>query len=623
MSVGSVPLCEAFLADFCPKIGFTMTETRDASSPSLNMNEDEPPFRVSNLTFNDGTQVDTSNADIIVLVGPNNSGKTRTLQEMDFAFKQPRIDAGSLFALSDIAVQRTFSGQQLVHWLMRHRPIVKTQSNEGYAVLSFFDGNINNQQFPLSRVSMEWESGRGGPWMAQLGMHLVRPLFCGDRLRQQFSAQRLNLETPLSHPVHLLASEEPLLEAFRDAFAKAFRMNVIIDGFGNAIRIRVDQHLTQNDFLSTTSNGLANPDVARRMVSVPLIETQSDGVRSFAGILLTLLTGQFPLVLIDEPEAFLHPPQAKLLGQYLAQWHRRGQVFVSTHSLDVVLGLIEKDPERVLIVRLTRETGITSPHVLPPASLTEISRDPLLHYSRALDGLFHHAVILCEAERDCTFYSASLDEANKRSELSFSPGDILFVPAGGKDGFPGMVKALKAVSIPVVVVPDIDLLNDKSKVRALVEAFGGDWNSIESSYNIATEAFRRPRQEVTNAQILNAVKSALTPKLAEKYDHETKEAIMATMRLAPSPWEELKRYGIDAFKGQARQEVTKMIDQLRKLGIVLVEKGELENLAPSVVSRKGKHWINEALGKQAFREEPAQTHIARVIDAVEGLLKQN
>lgn len=178
---------------------------------------------------------------------------------------------------------------------------------------------------------MAWESMRGKPFLAQLGLHLVRTMFCGERLGYQFSAPRLDLETSLSHPVHLLASEEVLLEAFRDAFAEAFRMNVIIDGFGNTIRVRVSRYLTQDDFLSTTTNGLVNSEVARRVASAPLIDTQSDGVRSFAGILLTLLTGQFPLVLIDEPEAFLHPPQARLLGQHLAQWHRRGQVFVSTH----------------------------------------------------------------------------------------------------------------------------------------------------------------------------------------------------------------------------------------------------------------------------------------------------
>jgi hypothetical protein len=356
---------------------------------------------------------------------------------------------------------------------------------------------------------------------------------------------------------------------------------------------------------------------------VPLIETQSDGVRSFTGILFTLLTGQFPLILIDEPEAFLHPPQARLLGKYLAEWQAHGQVVVATHSLDILLGLIEEAPEKVLIVRLTRNADITSPHVLPPASLVGISKDPLLHYSRVLDGLFHHAIILCEAERDCTFYAASLDEAAKGSRLSFSPGDVLFVPGGGKDAFPGMAKALKAVSIPVVVIADIDLLNDESKVRALVEAMGEDWTAVASSYRIATNAFRQPRQEVTNSQVLRAVTNVLQSKLAERYDNEIQKDVKAAIRINPSPWEELKRHGMSAFRGQARAEADRLVRQLQMLGIVLVEEGELENLAPMVVSSKGAGWLNEALEVEAYRKEPAQAQIGRVVEAIEHLLQQD
>jgi AAA domain, putative AbiEii toxin, Type IV TA system len=599
-----------------------MEEILESNSSQPEIDEDGPPFRISQLLFNDGTQVDTGDADVIVLVGPNNAGKTRTLQELEVILKQPRIDQKSLFALHGVSVLRTCSGSQLVHWLKRHRPIVADARSEGEHVFSFFNGNSQQQRLPLSRALNEWDI-QSGPCLGSLGPHLVRPLFCNERLGYQFSAQRLDLDAELSHPVHRLAREERLLEAFKSAISKAFQMNLILDGFSNTMHLRASRRLTQEDFLSTTNNGLPDLELARRMASTPMITTQSDGVRSFAGILLTLLTGQFPLVLIDEPEAFLHPPQARLLGQHLAQWHRRGQVFVSTHSLDVVLGLIEKSPEKVLIVRLTRntDTDVTSPHVLPPATLVEISKDSVLRYSRALDGLFHHAVILCEAERDCTFYAASLDEASKRSSPSFSPEDILFVPAGGKDGFPSIAKALKAVSIPVVVVADIDLLNDKSKVRALVAALGGEWEEIESDYNIATEAFRRPRQEVTNAQILNAVDNVLHPILAKTYDHQTQEAIRSAMRLSPSPWEELKKYGIDSFKGLARQAAEKVVAKLRDLGIVVVERGELENLAPSVVSKKGKYWINEALEKGEYKKEPAQAHIMHVIEAIEHLLK--
>ena len=581
--------------------------------------DDESPLQISNLTFGDGTQVDTGDADIIVLVGPNNVGKTRTLQEIEQFLKQPRIDERSLFALRDISVKRISSGEQLVQWLRGHRPVLKFDPPQGDHVVTF---SGQGERLQLDAVPGHWAAG-DRQWLGPLGSHLVRTLYCSDRLGYLNNAQKLEYGAQPSQPLHYLIENERLLSDFRDAFAKAFRMNLIIDGFGNSIQMRASHTLTQDDFSSTTDNGIASAEVMARINGVPPIHVQSDGVRSFTGILLTLLAGQFPLVLIDEPEAFLHPPQARLLGQHLAQWHRRGQVFIATHSLDVLLGLIEKAPERVLIVRLTRSAGVASPHILPPSSLANISRDPLLRYSRVLDGLFHHAVILCEAERDCTFYAASLDEAGERSGLSFSPRDVLFVPGGGKDGFPRMIKTLKAVSVPAVVIPDIDLLDNEGKLRTLVEAVGGDWNSFESRYRIATESFRRPRPGITNAQVLKAVEDVLRPIAAEQYDHKTKEAVRVAMRVNPSPWQELKDYGMDAFKRQARKEAEECVRQLRDLGIVLVERGELENLAPLVESRKGPGWIKSALEEKAYRDEPAQNHIARVVEAIERLLGED
>jgi hypothetical protein len=51
------------------------------------------------------------------------------------------------------------------------------------------------------------------------------------------------------------------------------------------------------------------------VLSLPLLHEQGDGVRSFVGLLHSL--ARLPLVLIDEPEAFLHPPHARLLGRVL------------------------------------------------------------------------------------------------------------------------------------------------------------------------------------------------------------------------------------------------------------------------------------------------------------------
>ena len=53
--------------------------------------------------------------------------------------------------------------------------------------------------------------------------------------------------------------------------------------------------------------------------TVPL-QQQGDGMRSFTSVILHLLASTTPSILIlDEPEAFLHPPQATLLGELIAK----------------------------------------------------------------------------------------------------------------------------------------------------------------------------------------------------------------------------------------------------------------------------------------------------------------
>jgi AAA15 family ATPase/GTPase len=45
-----------------------------------------------------------------------------------------------------------------------------------------------------------------------------------------------------------------------------------------------------------------------------LISDASDGVKAFIGILSELIAGDPKVILVDEPEAFLHPSLATTLG---------------------------------------------------------------------------------------------------------------------------------------------------------------------------------------------------------------------------------------------------------------------------------------------------------------------
>jgi ABC-type hemin transport system ATPase subunit len=77
------------------------------------------PFRVTQLTFNSGVSVDTSEADIVVIVGPNNTGKSRTLQ-LSMMPGAP-VSASTFFVLSDLTIERAATTEELQRWLKERR----------------------------------------------------------------------------------------------------------------------------------------------------------------------------------------------------------------------------------------------------------------------------------------------------------------------------------------------------------------------------------------------------------------------------------------------------------------------------------------------------------------------
>jgi ABC-type phosphate/phosphonate transport system ATPase subunit len=82
------------------------------------------PFRATQLTFNSGVSVDTSEADIVVIVGPNNTGKSRTLQEMHQQLSimpGAPVSASTFFVLSDLTIERAATTEELQRWLKERR----------------------------------------------------------------------------------------------------------------------------------------------------------------------------------------------------------------------------------------------------------------------------------------------------------------------------------------------------------------------------------------------------------------------------------------------------------------------------------------------------------------------
>lgn len=230
-------------------------------------------------------------------------------------------------------------------------------------------------------------------------------------------------------------------------------------------------------------------------------------------------------------------------------------------------------------------------------------------------------MVIAEAERDCRFYTAALDAAEDLSSIPVPPSDVLFVPANGKEGMARLAQALRAVAVPVIASPDLDILDDSAVIARLVIALGHDWADLQSDYDVATQPFRRPRDQARIRDVRNIVIDVLDKAMADNpdapYGAEVRDKVRAALRSTDSPWHAIKQYGEAAFTGEARQASDRLLAQLERRGLVAVRVGELERFAPSLGVAKGKAWLPAALEADAHKEREAQAHISRIMAAAQ------
>jgi hypothetical protein len=332
------------------------------------------------------------------------------------------------------------------------------------------------------------------------------------------------------------------------------------------------------------------------------------------GLMLALVTAQFRVIVVDEPEAFLLPRQARLLGRKLATEAPRGtQVFVATHSLDVLQGILDPVDAAVTVIRLVRDGDVNRTSVLEPTQLREIWTDPLLRYSNVLEGLFHKGVVVSESDSDSRFYAAVLDAI--REEENLPPHDLLFTQSGGKDRLPLVIRALRAVSVPVVAIADFDTLRQRGLLQRIIEALGGDWAIIEPPWRPVAAAINdlgsAPPLLAVREQVNEIFDAAPPGQLTREQARLIREATRVD-----DGWARVKQGGLAMVpQGQPSEQAHQLLTTLAQTGLRIVPVGELERWAPEV-ARHGPAWVSEVLrrGRHIEDAEPARAFIRSTIE---------
>ncbi|MFA5184678.1 MAG: AAA family ATPase [Patescibacteria group bacterium] len=499
----------------------------------------------------------------VIFVGPNNSGKSLALREIEnwcFGKDEKR------FLIKELSVDLPTDAEEMKSMLkFFETPPPKNQGLKDDIMWigqhTFrADQPVRSFQIQISNISQLLTSPSGSAVIREwlIGSYTIR---LDGRTRFSLADPKPTGDLQLSPQNHLWAlfRDDEAREQVRLLAEEAFGLHFVIDPTGmNFFRIRMSARKPADN---QEEQGL--DDKSRKFHSESkLINDLSDGVQAFVGLVSAVLSLPHKILLIDEPEAFLHPPLAKRLGKSLARitYNRNASLVVSTHSSEFLLGCLEVI-KNTSVVRLTYENGIATARSLSPDDLEEMSSNPLLRSTGVLKSLFHKGVIVTEADTDRAFY----EEINTRL-LAEDMGakDTLFLNAVGKDTIHQLIKPLRKVGIPAVAIIDLDYL----------ELSGDNWTNLIKACQIPTDL----RSSLEKERVYLA-------------------GVYRGLPVSKGSKRPIKK-GLAMLNDSDRLRAEKLLKKLSEYGLFIVSEGEVEGWLGNLgVSGHGPRWLREMFQK--------------------------
>lgn len=537
----------------------------------------EPQIFIEKIVYNDGTEMKVGHSDIVIFTGANNAGKSQVLKDIDLM-----MESNGSKGLVATSVEINFVGD-----IKEREDDFKTKDGR-YRI----GGNYFNEFDTIK----DWWSNKQRIFVS----------FYKNRLSTEMRLQASNnapsfdaLNSDPNLPVQMLYLNDKLEDKLSGLFHEAFNEHLIVNRVGgNTIPIHVGLPPEKAVGEDRVSAGYLD-----KLRKLPILQNQGDGMRSFAGILLDVFTTQKTVTMIDEPEAFLHPPQARLLGRMLVKNKPNDrQLFISTHSEDFLKGLLDADSDNVKIVRINRKENVNTIKVLDNEGVKNLWKDSILRYSNILSGLFHSKVVICESDTDCRFYQAIMNSICEAVGVT-SP-DILYTHCGGKERFKAVIPALTALNVKTVVVPDIDVLNEENTFKTICEQMGIKWDDIRGKWKTVFEYVKGQRAQLNTKEARKEIMAILDKISTPQMSQDDIETVKSKLK-ASTAWSKVKEVGKNFFSGDAYSKLDELMTTCKSKGLYIVPVGELESFYKPLASKSnhGTKWVNAVMQKD-FANDP-------------------
>jgi hypothetical protein len=548
----------------------------------------------------EGTALAVETEGLVVLVGPNSSGKTLFLKDVENVIlatgEQPVV-------CQEMFLQRPADCNSFVQDLLTKQFLQPAEPGHVQIASPHFGrGGRDNIKFQLQAIQTDFYDKFPNGWTAAtklaffvaFGKLLVTSLFIDNRITMCSPVNRFDLYTA--------APQNDLQALFLDTDAQDKLEAETGKVFGNAAWLDT---VTRNALYVLRASGHASPPPEKdrrdpkRADSYRLLDHEGHGFKSYVGIVIALLLGRRPVRLIDEPELCLHPPQAYALGRFIGEYGSSGAhvTFVATHSSHALRGIIETAP-KLTVLRLTNIEGRFKGHLLSDEDLKAAIKRRTTRAETVLDGIFSQAVAIVEAEGDRAVYQA----AGEGIEHDFKR-EVHFVATHGTGGIDEICKFYRSLRIPVAIVADLDVVTDRPKMTSFLTQLASD-DETRALLQLC-EKVEKAVREIPPTITEDQVKQELGQIAGTANSWANRDDIELRSRLSKlcntiDRLHELKtkgKAGVDAMP-QIKQDLEEVMRRCGAVGLFLAPCGQLENWVPHLMSgvskRNKSKWADEA-----------------------------
>lgn len=522
---------------------------------------------------------------INVIVGPNNSGKSRLLKEIrdylsgdfsdikilanvDFSFPKDFSELNTAYEIEPKMIQDANGNWMLkVYTNKPNQQLDMTASLESYFTrnIGAFGGDWREyyEQVVEQKDNMDFLNCFGPLFFQYLGTE--------ERLTICKTQRDYGIDSSSANYLSSAKYNKELLNELASKVKRLFNKDIYLDSqtLGDRLVFRVGE-----DFEYIRNKLISSETEARKLFSENMLDNQGDGLKSFVSTFLSLNYDKNDVLLLDEPEAFLHPPLARQLGEMIGEVQDKHKtVFISTHSVEILKGILSKSAD-VNVIRITQpRTYINEIKVLDQNILNTIMQNPLLRVSRVLEGIFCERVIVTEAEADELVYQELIEKIYPESGLFFAHGQ-------NKQTLATIAELYKKIGIAYEIITDFDALRVTSEFNKFLELM-----PLEGKERQRLQNYAQKLRELVDKDVDASGLTEERKKQAQKVKRD----------------EVYHRQGIRYFDEKYRENIKCALEKLSSFHLHILETGELETVLEDfgVRYQEKNKWIVEAINKIA------------------------